>query len=61
MIHASPRCQKQNWRRIHSTPLSRVPENNAAGDAVETVDVVVVAKEVEAKVPMQPCLGRHLK
>jgi hypothetical protein len=33
----------------------------AARDAVETVDVVVVAKEVEAEVPMQPCLGRHLK
>ncbi len=30
-------------------------------DTVETVDVVVVAKEVEAEVPMQPCLGRHLK
>ena len=33
----------------------------AAGDAVVTVDVVVVAVEVEAKVPMRPCLGRHLK
>ena len=33
----------------------------AARDAVETVDVVVVAEEVEAEVPMRPCLGRHLK
>ena len=33
----------------------------AARDAVETVDVVVVAKEVAAEVPMRPCLGRHLK
>jgi hypothetical protein len=33
----------------------------AAWDVVETVDVVVVAEEVAAEVPMQPCLGRHLK
>jgi hypothetical protein len=25
------------------------------------VDVVVVAEEVAAEVPMGPCLGRHLK
>jgi hypothetical protein len=31
----------------------------AARDAVETVDVVVVAEEVEAEVPVQLCLGRH--
>ena len=31
----------------------------ATWDAVETVDVVVVAKEVVAEVPVQPCLGRH--
>jgi len=28
-------------------------------DAVETVDVVAVAEEVAAEVPVQPCLGRH--
>ena len=28
-------------------------------DAVETVDVVVMAEEVAAEVQMQPCLGRH--
>ncbi len=33
----------------------------AARDAVETADVVVVAKEVEAEVPTQPFLGRHPK
>ena len=33
----------------------------AAQDAVEKVDVVVVAEEVVAEVPMQPYLGRHLK
>jgi len=33
----------------------------AAQDVVETVDVVVVAEEVEGEVPMRPCLGRHLK
>jgi hypothetical protein len=26
---------------------------------VETVDVVAVADEVAAEVPVQPCLGRH--
>ena len=31
----------------------------AARDAVETVDVVVVAEEVAAEVPVRPCLGRH--
>ncbi len=31
----------------------------AAQDAVETVDVVVMAEEVAAEVPVQPCLGRH--
>jgi hypothetical protein len=31
----------------------------ATQDAVETVDVVVVAKEVAAEVPVGPCLGRH--
>jgi hypothetical protein len=31
----------------------------AARDAVETVDVVVVAEEVVAEVPVQLCLGRH--
>ena len=31
----------------------------AAWDAVETVDVVVVAKEVTAEVLVQMCLGRH--
>ncbi len=31
----------------------------ATQDTVETVDVVVVAKEVAAEVPAQPCLGRH--
>ena len=30
-------------------------------DAVEKVDVVVVAEEVVAEVPMRPYLGRHLK
>ena len=33
----------------------------AAWDAVEKVDVVVVAEEVTAEVPMRPYLGRHLK
>jgi hypothetical protein len=33
----------------------------AALDAVETADVVVVAEEVEAEVPMLPYLGRHPK
>jgi len=32
-----------------------------AQDAVEKVDVVVVAKEVAAEVPMRPYLGRRLK
>jgi hypothetical protein len=31
----------------------------AAWDPVETVDVVVVAEEVAAEVPVQPCQGRH--
>ena len=31
----------------------------ATWDAVKTVDVVAVAKEVAAEVPVQPCLGRH--
>ena len=31
----------------------------AVWDAVETVDVVVVAEEVAAEVPVQPCRGRH--
>jgi len=31
----------------------------AAQDMVETVDVVVMAEEVAAEVPVQPCLGRH--
>jgi hypothetical protein len=31
----------------------------ARGDAAETVNVVVVAEEVAAEVPVQPCLGRH--
>jgi hypothetical protein len=31
----------------------------AMWDAVETVDAVVVAEEVTAEVPVQPCLGRH--
>ena len=31
----------------------------ATWDAVETVDVVVVAEEVAAEVPVRPCLGRH--
>jgi hypothetical protein len=31
----------------------------AAWDAVETVDVVVVAKEVAAEAPVQLCQGRH--
>jgi len=31
----------------------------AARDVVETVDVVVVAEEVVAEVPVRPCLGRH--
>jgi hypothetical protein len=31
----------------------------AARDAVETVDMMVVAKEVAAKVPVRPCQGRH--
>jgi len=31
----------------------------AAWDAVETVDMVVVAEEVAAEVPVQPSLGRH--
>jgi hypothetical protein len=30
-----------------------------ARDTVETVDVMVVAKEAAAKVPVQPCRGRH--
>ncbi len=33
----------------------------AAQDVVETVDVVVMAEEVTAEVPMRPYLGRHLK
>jgi hypothetical protein len=33
----------------------------AMWDVVETVDVVVVAEEVIAEVPVQPCLGRHLR
>ena len=33
----------------------------AARDTVEKVDMVVVAEEVGAEVPMQPCLERHLK
>jgi hypothetical protein len=33
----------------------------AAWDAVETVDVVAMAKEVAAEAPLQPCLGRHQK
>jgi hypothetical protein len=33
----------------------------AAQDVVEKVDVVVVAEEVVAEVPMRPYLGRHLK
>jgi len=33
----------------------------AAQDAVEKVDVVVVAEEVAAEVPMRPYVGRHLK
>ena len=45
--------------RFHSTWVEI--QTLAAGDAVETVDVVVVAEEVEAKVPMRPCLERHLK
>ncbi len=31
----------------------------AVRDGVETMDVVVMAKEVAAEVPAQPCLGRH--
>ena len=31
----------------------------AAQDAVETVDVVVVAEEFAAEVPVRPCRGRH--
>ncbi len=31
----------------------------AVWDAVETVDMVVVAEEVAAEVLVQPCLGRH--
>jgi hypothetical protein len=31
----------------------------AAWDVVETVEVVAMAEEVGAKVPVQPCLGRH--
>ena len=31
----------------------------AAWDTVETVDVVVMAEEVAAEVPVHPCLGRH--
>jgi hypothetical protein len=31
----------------------------AVWDAVETVDVVAVAEEVVAEVPVQPCLGMH--
>jgi hypothetical protein len=31
----------------------------AAREAVETVDVVVMAEEVTAEVPVRPCLGRH--
>ena len=31
----------------------------ATQDMVETVDVVAVAEEAAADVPVQPCLGRH--
>jgi hypothetical protein len=36
-----------------------VIQSLAAWDPVETVDVVAVAEEVMAEVPVQPCLGRH--
>ncbi len=41
-------------------PLDMGQDTNAGRrDVVETGDVVVVAEEVAAKVPVQPCLGRH--
>ena len=32
-----------------------------AWDVVEIVDMVAVAEEVAAEVPVQPCRGRHLR
>ena len=61
-IRVRARRRSDGTRRIegfHSTWVEI--RTLAALDAVETVDVVVVAEEVEAEVPMRPCLGRHLK
>jgi len=53
---------KKKKKNIHVETILEVEIRTlVALDTVKTVDVVVVAEEVEAEVPMRPCLGRHLK
>ena len=47
---------KENPRIPHGMGVIRMM---AAQDTMETVDVAVVAEEVTAEVPVQPCRERH--
>ena len=55
----SKRSHEKRIQGFHTTWV--VIRTLATWDAVETVDVVAVAKEVAAEVPVQPCQGRHLR
>jgi hypothetical protein len=48
---------KRESKRFHSTLVEQTML--AAHDAVETAEEVAMAMKVVAKMPVQPCLGRH--